>query len=89
MINYLGEILRDGAGIRQEKKRFAHDSYPKAIEWETGNPMQTNQSALVGMYVVDRSGIISCCETILNPFEVKQKCLFHVRPTIGRFRAIM
>ena len=41
--------------------------------------MQINQSALVGMYVVDRSGIISCCETIqFNPSEVKQKCIFDV-----------
>ena len=54
--DYLGEILAYGGGISQENKRFSHDSFPKATEWETWNPMQTNQSTLVGVYFSDRCG---------------------------------
>ena len=51
--NYLGGILAFGADIGHENNRFSHESYPKVTKWETWNPMQVNQSALVGEYVAD------------------------------------
>ena len=57
MVNYLQEILTYRAGISQENKRFSHDSYPKAAEWETCIPTQMNQSVLISKYVADRCGL--------------------------------